>query len=108
MLEIWGKAAPHLFTLAPDIYIQNLNLCRRICEEYTASGAPLLIPESAANVSGAMMLTRAIADFGAVGVAAFGIEGILDSRGEVLPQMCIRDRCRMTGSADRCFPNPPR
>lgn len=86
VLEIWGKAAPHLFTLAPDIYIQNLNLCRRICEEYTASGAPLLIPESAANVSGAMMLTRAIADFGAVGVAAFGIEGILDSRGEVLPQ----------------------
>lgn len=52
----------------------------------TPSGAPLLIPESAANVSGAMMLTRAIADFGAVGVAAFGIEGILDSRGEVLPQ----------------------
>lgn len=86
MLDIWKAAAPRLDLLCPDIYNQTKEEYTRICGAYARQDNALLIPESPCmGEANAINAIRAVADFGAIGVACFGAESVLDREGRLLP-----------------------
>ena len=46
VMEVWRYAAPAIDIIAPDIYVRHF---LEVCEEYTKSGNPLYIPETATH-----------------------------------------------------------
>jgi hypothetical protein len=83
VLDLWKLAAPHLDLIAPDIYLQPAADYRAICQNYSRADNPLFIPESGGGVSNAINMFEAIARWGAVGYAVFGIESLLSADGSV-------------------------
>ncbi len=77
MMDIWQIAAPELFALAPDIYLDGF---AGICADYTTHGNPLLIPE--AGNRRRECSAHALYSLGrhdAMGFAPFGIDSMDDS-----------------------------
>ncbi|MEN9936281.1 MAG: hypothetical protein RLZZ387_2860 [Chloroflexota bacterium] len=85
-LDIWRYAAPHLDLIAPDIYIEAHAGYRAICAGYARPDNPLFIPESMPGGANTRNMFYAIAEHGAVGYAAFGIESLLGPDGEPHPE----------------------
>ncbi len=85
VLDIWKAAAPRLDLLCPDIYNETKEEYCRICRSYAREDNALLIPESSCmSVANSMNAIRAVTEFGAVGVACFGAESVLDCQGNLL------------------------
>lgn len=84
VLDIWKVAAPHLDLLCPDIYNQTKEDYKRICKAYAREDNALFVPESPClGDANAINMIRAVADFGAVGVACFGAESVLMNDGSL-------------------------
>ena len=96
VLDLWKWAAPHIDLIAPDIYIENPDLYAAICQAYRRPDNPLFVPESGHSVSNAVNLFEAIARFGALGYAMFGIESIFDAGG------AVREASRQAVDSFRC------
>jgi hypothetical protein len=88
-IEIWKAATPHLETIAPDIYTQNLEAYGNVCRQYARPDNPLFIPESGANDTNALAMLEAIAEHGAVGFACFAVDSVVDLDGN------LRDGARL-------------
>jgi beta-galactosidase GanA len=88
-LDVWRWATPHLDLIAPDIYIQHRAGFGAICAGYARPDNPLFIPESMPGPSNALTMLSAIADYGAIGYAVFGIESLLSPDGEPHPERTI-------------------
>ena len=87
MLDIWKAAAPELDLLCPDIYNRTRDEYCRICASYAREDNALFIPESPCmGEANSINAIRAVAQYGAVGVACFGAESVLDNRGNLLEE----------------------
>jgi hypothetical protein len=86
MLDLWKLATPHLDCLAPDIYLDNPEVFRGVCQAYQRPDNPLFVPESAGSTGNAINLFEAIAQHHAIGYGVFGVESLLDAEGVVKPQ----------------------
>lgn len=72
VLDIWRfHVSPALDFLAPDLYVHDYET---ICRDYTAQGQPLFIPEQRRDGYGARRVWLALATYGALGTAPFGID----------------------------------
>lgn len=74
MMDVWKAAARELFTLALDIYHQNVEDFRDLCEKYNRTDNPLFIPEMGNGVHFARYQFYALADYNAIGIAPYGID----------------------------------
>ncbi|WP_419871416.1 DUF5597 domain-containing protein [Candidatus Pristimantibacillus sp. PTI5] len=74
VMKIWKHAAPTICLYAPDIYLPNF---AEVCEEYTADGNPLFIPEARRDMVSATNVFYAIGKHNALCFAPFGIEDFL-------------------------------
>jgi hypothetical protein len=81
-LDVWRWAAPHLDLIAPDIYIEPHAEYRAICAGYARPDNPLFVPESMPGRANVLNMFYAIAEHGAIGYAAFGVESLLGPDGE--------------------------
>jgi hypothetical protein len=86
MLDVWKAAAPAVDLLAPDIYIPDTAGFRELCAYYDREDNALLIPECGLHAATARHLFYAIAEYGAIGVAPFGIDALFDENGQVREQ----------------------
>lgn len=87
MFEIWKFAAPHLDLLAPDIYFDCTSVYTHICDRYNTPDNALFIPESSVRPGGnPKNMFYAAGTYGAIGVAAFGVEDVLDEAGNPKPE----------------------
>ncbi|MDR2304578.1 MAG: beta-galactosidase [Treponema sp.] len=82
-LHVWQAAVENIDIIAPDIYDQNCYRFEKICDTYADGGNALFIPESHNNGTIAYNMFYAISR-GAVGVASFGAESVLDGDGNLL------------------------
>ena len=73
MMDVWHLAAPHIFTLAPDIYSPDFV---NICADYHRGDNPLLIPETTRECTLGPKCLYAIGRHSALCFAPFGIESI--------------------------------
>lgn len=78
--KIWKKAAPSLFTLAPDIYVPYV---ADVMDEYGYEGNPLMIPEVRKDAVTASYGLYAFAGKNAIGYSPFGIEKLALSPEEI-------------------------
>ena len=85
VLDIWKWSAPHLDLIAPDIYTQDSAGYREFCETYAREDNALFVPESASAGSNAWLMMYALATYGAIGYASFGVEHIMGPDGAVAP-----------------------
>lgn len=74
MIEIWKIAAPHLFTLALDVYNGNYTVFSELCDAYDREDNPLFIPETGNGDNFARFHFYAIGNYDAIGVAPYGID----------------------------------
>ena len=86
VLDIWKRIGKHIDLIAPDIYVQNLDIYRLLCQSYSRPDNPLFIPESGNSQANAILLFEAIAHYQAIGYAIFGIESLLDQEGNLRPE----------------------
>jgi hypothetical protein len=86
VLDIWKAGAPHLATIAPDIYITNPERFRGTCASFARDDNPLFVPESGANDNNAMNMLTAIAEYDAIGYACFAVDSVLDLEGNLRPE----------------------
>lgn len=87
VLDIWKAGAPKLDLLCPDIYNPAKREYTRIANRYAREDNALYIPESATmGEANAMNAMRAFADYGCIGLCAFGAERTLDANNELLPE----------------------
>ena len=70
-LPVWKTAAKSIDLFAPDIYLSDFD---GVCREYTAGGAPLLIPEARRDAVSASNVFPAFAVYHTIGFSPFGIE----------------------------------
>ena len=70
-LSIWRIVAESIDIFAPDIYLSDFD---GVCREYTAGGAPLLIPEARRDAVTASNVFPAFAIYHTLGFSPFGIE----------------------------------
>ncbi len=78
VLDIWKAGAPFLDMLCPDIYNHAKRDYTRIAARYAREDNALFIPESATGgEANAMNAMRAFADYGCIGLCAFGAERAL-------------------------------
>ncbi|EFX02392.1 beta-galactosidase [Grosmannia clavigera kw1407] len=71
MLDIWRHSASALDFIAPDLYFHDYET---VCRDYTAQANPLFIPEQRRDPYGARRVWLALATYGALGTAPFGID----------------------------------
>jgi len=74
MLDLWKFAAPDLAFLAPDLYFGNPNAFNESCALYKRKDNLLLIPETGNGVAFARFHFYAIGNYGAKGVAVYGVD----------------------------------
>jgi beta-galactosidase GanA len=68
VIDVWQAAAPSIDFIGPDIYLDDSAAAMR---RYTASGNPLMVPESRYRVAEA---ARAFGGHAAIGWSVFGVE----------------------------------
>ena len=73
-LVLWKSCTPHIDVIAPDVYLQPMNLVTSIYRKYSRPDNPLFVPESGPSVSNAMNMLRGIAEYGLQGISYFGAE----------------------------------
>ena len=73
VFDIWRAAAPSIDLFAPDIYA--VNTFDWVCADYSRSGNPLFIPETAPNPDSAARAFLAFGKYDALGYAPFGVDG---------------------------------
>ncbi len=84
MIDVWKAAAPHIDLLAPDIYFADATqFCQR-CETYSRTDNPLFIPECGRWPATSRLMFYAIARYNAIGIAPFGIDGLIDENGNMI------------------------
>jgi hypothetical protein len=66
--DVWRAGAPANDALAPDLYLEYFD---EVAERFTRNGNPLLIPETSANASNALL---AFGRYAAISFSPFGIE----------------------------------
>lgn len=88
VLEIWKAFTPSLFTIAPDIYVNNLNRYKEVCAQYNRSDNPLYVPESSLVLPNALAMFGAVCDFNSIGFHCFAIDSILRNDGEINDAYC--------------------
>ncbi len=88
MIDVWKVAAPHIDLLAPDIYLPDTAQFCQICETYNRPDNPLLIPECGRWPGTSRLMFYAIAKYNAIGIAPFGIDGLIDKDGNIIDS-CI-------------------
>ncbi len=88
MIDVWKAAAPHIDLLAPDIYFADATQFSQICETYSRPDNPLFIPECGRWSATSRQMFYAIARYNAIGIAPFGIDGLVDTNGNVI-ESCI-------------------
>jgi hypothetical protein len=71
VMDIWRAGGPHIDFFAPDIYLPDF---KGICDEYTQSGNPLMIPEASTDDQAVARAFWAVAQHDALCFAPFGIE----------------------------------
>ncbi len=71
MIEVWHFCAPSIDIITPDIYVSDF--CD-VCEDFTRSGNPLLIPETATHSYAGSRQVFVVGRHHAVGYAPFGFE----------------------------------
>lgn len=82
VLDIWKAGAPKLDLICPDIYNPAKRDYTRIAARYTREDNALFIPESTTSgEANAMNAMRAFADYGCIGLCAFGAERTLKADG---------------------------
>ncbi len=74
MIPIWKANAPNLDLLALDVYHGNVNIFNDLCEKYNRSDNALFIPEMGNGDNFARFQFYAIGNYGAIGVAPYGID----------------------------------
>ncbi|MBT33866.1 MAG: hypothetical protein CMO01_29745 [Thalassobius sp.] len=74
MIPVWKVAAPELFTLALDVYHQNIESFKDRCEKYSREDNPLFIAEMGNGDVFARYQFYALADYSAIGVAPYGVD----------------------------------
>jgi hypothetical protein len=88
MIDVWKVAAPHIDLLAPDIYFADATQFSQVCETYSRPDNPLFIPECGRWPATSRQMFYAIARYNAIGIAPFGIDGLVDANGNVI-ESCI-------------------
>jgi uncharacterized protein YukE len=88
MIDVWKAAAPHIDLLAPDIYFADAAQFCQICETYSRPDNPLFIPECGRWPATSRQMFYAIAKYNAIGIAPFGIDGLVDKDGNVI-ESCV-------------------
>lgn len=85
LYEIWKYATPDIDLLAPDIYFDCTSVYTDVCRRYSNGQNALFIPESSSSGLGGnpKNMYYAAGTYGAIGLAAFGIEDILTPEGNV-------------------------
>ncbi len=85
VMDIWKAGAPDIDFISPDIYASNFV---EWCDQYTAQGDPLFIPETWWNKPEyvAYML-YAIGNYNTLGVAPFGIDRLDPEKKQNLREM---------------------
>lgn len=73
-LVLWKSCTPHIDAIAPDIYLQPMNLVAGIYRKYSRPDNPLFVPESSPHISNALNMLRGFAEFGLQGISFFGVE----------------------------------
>lgn len=86
ILWVWKKAAPSIFTIAPDIYVPYVP---DIMEKYSRPDNPLLIPEVRKDVVTASYTLYAFLHHNALCYAPFGIEDLWTDDPAELPDEVI-------------------
>ncbi|HEY4760233.1 MAG TPA: DUF5597 domain-containing protein, partial [Thermoguttaceae bacterium] len=86
VLDIWKAVTPDIDAIAPDIYHGDFIAFRRDCDYYRRPDNPLFIPETRGGTANARYLFYALADYGALGYAPFGID-VLDGNRKLLPML---------------------
>lgn len=84
VIDVWKAAAPHIDLLAPDIYFADTNHFCQLCDTYNRADNPLFIPECGLWPTTARLMFYAIARYNAIGIAPFGIDGLIDETGNVI------------------------
>jgi Domain of unknown function (DUF5597)/Beta-galactosidase len=85
VVDLWKWAASHIDLIAPDIYITDSRVYRRVRRAYTRPDNPLFVPESGGTPSNSLLMFEAIAQSHAIGYAIFGVESLLAADGSVKP-----------------------
>lgn len=84
-LDIWRRTAPSIDLYCPDIYQQDASGYLRTCRRHARSDNALFIPESGLfGQAPAMNAFRAVAQYGAIGIAGFGAESVINDDGSLL------------------------
>ena len=73
MIDVWRAGAPAIDFIAPDIYITDE--WRYVCDSYTRSGNPLVIPETSAGEAGAARAFYTFGKYNTMLFSPFGIDG---------------------------------
>lgn len=99
LYEIWKLAAPDIDLLAPDIYFDSTSVYTAVCSRYNNPQNALFVPESGCGPQNLNYknMYYAAGTYGAIGLAAFGIEDILT------PEGIVKDSCRNIVSTFRSF-----
>jgi hypothetical protein len=88
VIDAWKAAAPHIDLLAPDIYFADADHFCQLCDTYSRADNPLFIPECGLWPATARLMFYAIARYNAIGIAPFGIDGLIDEDGNVI-ESCV-------------------
>ncbi len=73
VIDAWRAAAPSIDLIAPDIYI--VDEFRYVCDQFTLSGNPLLIPETTGDAAGAARSFFVYGRYSGICFSPFGIDG---------------------------------
>ncbi|MGI5899342.1 MAG: DUF5597 domain-containing protein [Christensenellales bacterium] len=87
-LPVWKWAAKSIDIIAPDIYTQNYEHYKKLCDIYDRPDNPLMVPESSSSAKNARYLFYAVGNKNCVGYSIFGAESMLNDDGGLL------ERCR--------------
>lgn len=74
MIDVWKVAAPHLETLALDVYHGDYPTFIELADKYDREDNPLFIPETGNGPNFARFHLYAFGNYDAIGVAPYGID----------------------------------
>ncbi len=86
VVEMWKFLTPDIDAICPDIYFSDTLSYQDVCQKYNIKDNLLYIPESRACTLNALNTLKGIAEFGLTGIHCFGIDSLIDSRGELVPE----------------------
>jgi hypothetical protein len=96
VLDVWRAAAPGVDAYAPDIYVPDF---KGICEEYTRTGNPLLVPEAHRGEDAAGRAYWVFGKHHGLCFAPFGIESTPEDHPLVETYALLKQVMPLIGSA---------